>query len=128
MAHIERPLSPHLQIYRWPLTMATSILHRASGVGLGIGTLLLAWWLVAAAAGPDYFALVQGLLGSWLGRLIMLGFSWALFYHMCNGIRHLAWDLGHGFEKASARNASVIVMVASVVLTLLAWALAYMWK
>lgn len=128
MANIERPLSPHLQIYRWPLTMATSILHRASGVGLGIGTLLLAWWLVAAAAGPDYFALVQGLLGSWLGRLIMLGFSWALFYHLCNGIRHLAWDLGHGFEKVSARNASVIVMVASAVLTLLAWVLAYMWK
>lgn len=128
MANIERPLSPHLQIYRWPITMASSILHRATGVGLGLGTLLLAWWLVAAAAGPQYFALVQGLLGSWLGRLIMLGFTWALFYHLCNGIRHLAWDLGHGFEKATAKTASMVVIAASVILTLLAWVLAYSWK
>ncbi|MBX3456120.1 succinate dehydrogenase, cytochrome b556 subunit [Ferrovibrio sp.] len=128
MANTDRPLSPHLQIYRWPLTMASSILHRATGVGLAAGTLLLAWWLVAAAAGPQYFALVQGLLGSWLGRLIMLGFSWALFYHLCNGIRHLAWDLGHGFEKATAKTASILVISASVILTLLAWVLAYSWK
>jgi len=128
MAHTDRPLSPHLQIYRWPITMASSILHRVTGVGLGIGTLLLAWWLVAAAAGPEYFALVQGLLGSWLGRLIMLGFTWALFYHLCNGIRHLAWDLGHGFDKATAKTVSMVVIAASVILTLLAWVLAYSWK
>lgn len=128
MANVERPLSPHLQIYRWPITMATSILHRASGVGLGIGTLLLAWWLVAAAAGPDYFAYVQGVLGSWLGRLILLGFTWALFFHLCNGIRHLVWDVGIGFEKAAASRASWIVITASVVLTVVAWILAYAWK
>jgi len=128
MANVERPLSPHLQIYRWPITMATSILHRASGVGLGFGTLLLAWWLVAAAAGPEYFAYVQGVLGSWLGRLILLGFTWALFFHLCNGIRHLVWDIGIGFEKAAASRASWIVIAASVVLTILAWVLAYAWK
>ncbi|MEL3888666.1 succinate dehydrogenase, cytochrome b556 subunit [Ferrovibrio sp. MS7] len=128
MANIERPLSPHLQVYRLPITAITSILHRITGVGLGLGTLLLAWWLVAAAAGPNYFALVQAVLGSWLGRLIILGFTWALFYHLCNGIRHLAWDLGHGFEKAVAGRSAWIVIIASVALTLLAWILAYAWK
>ncbi len=128
MANTDRPLSPHLQIYRWPITMASSILHRATGVGLGIGTLLLAWWLVAAAAGPEHFALVQGVLASWIGRLIMLGFSFALFFHLCNGIRHLAWDLGHGFEKVTARNASIAVFVFSGLLTALAWLLAFIWK
>ena len=108
--------------------MATSILHRATGVGLGVGTLLLAWWLVAAAAGPEYFALVQGVLGSWLGRLVMFGFSWALFYHLCNGLRHLYWDIGRGFEKATAARLSWLVIIASVVLTLVAWILAYAWK
>ncbi|WP_428249874.1 succinate dehydrogenase, cytochrome b556 subunit [Ferrovibrio sp.] len=128
MANIERPLSPHLQVYRLPITAITSILHRITGVGLGLGTLLLAWWLIAAAAGPSYFALVQAVLGSWLGRLIMLGFTWALFYHLCNGIRHLAWDLGHGYEKAVAARSAWIVIIASVALTLLAWILAYAWK
>jgi succinate dehydrogenase / fumarate reductase cytochrome b subunit len=128
MANVERPLSPHLQIYRWPVTMATSILHRATGCGLAAGTLLLAWWLVAAAAGPDYYAMVQSILGSILGRLVLLGFSWALFYHLLNGIRHLFWDAGHGYSLPVANKSGWAVIIGSVVLTVLAWILAYAWK
>lgn len=128
MANVERPLSPHLQIYRWPVTMATSILHRATGCALAAGTLLLTWWLVAAAAGPDYYALVQACLGSILGRLVLLGFSWALFYHLLNGIRHLFWDAGHGYSIPVANKSGWAVIIGSVVLTLLAWILAYSWK
>lgn len=128
MANVERPLSPHLQIYRWPVTMATSILHRATGCGLAAGTVLLAWWLVAAAAGPEYYAMVQACLGSWLGRLVLLGFSWALFYHLLNGIRHLFWDAGHGYSLPVANRSGWAVIIGSVVLTVLAWILAYSWK
>lgn len=128
MANVERPLSPHLQIYRWPVTMATSILHRATGCALAAGTLLLTWWLVAAAAGPDYYALVQACLGSILGRLVLLGFSWALFYHLLNGIRHLFWDAGHGYSIPVANKSGWAVIIGSVVLTVLAWILAYSWK
>jgi succinate dehydrogenase / fumarate reductase cytochrome b subunit len=128
MANVERPLSPHLQIYRWPVTMATSILHRATGCGLAAGTLLLAWWLVAAAAGPEYYAMVQSILGSILGRLVLLGFSWALFYHLLNGIRHLFWDAGHGYSIPVANKSGWAVIIGSVVLTVLAWILAYSWK
>lgn len=128
MANVERPLSPHLQIYRWPVTMATSILHRATGCGLAAGTVLLAWWLVAAAAGPEYYAMVQACLGSWLGRLVLLGFSWALFYHLLNGIRHLFWDAGHGYSLPVANKSGWAVIIGSVVLTVLAWILAYSWK
>lgn len=128
MANVERPLSPHLQIYRWPVTMATSILHRATGCGLAAGTLLLAWWLAAAAAGPDYYAMAQACLGSILGRLVLLGFSWALFYHLLNGIRHLFWDAGHGYSIPVANKSGWAVIIGSVVLTVLAWILAYAWK
>lgn len=128
MANVERPLSPHLQIYRWPVTMATSILHRATGCALAAGTLLLTWWLAAAAAGPDYYALVQACLGSILGRLVLLGFSWALFYHLLNGIRHLFWDAGHGYSIPVANKSGWAVIIGSVVLTVLAWILAYSWK
>lgn len=128
MANVERPLSPHLQVYRWPVTMATSILHRATGCGLAAGTLLLAWWLVAAAAGPEYYAMVQSILGSILGRLVLLGFSWALFYHLLNGIRHLFWDAGHGYSIPVANKSGWAVIIGSVVLTVLAWILAYSWK
>lgn len=127
MANVERPLSPHLQIYRWPITMVLSILHRITGVGLGLGTLLLAWWLAAAAAGPDYYATAQGVLGSWFGRLILFGFTWALFLHLCNGIRHLFWDMGHGYEIKVADRTGWAALVASGVLTLAAWILAYAW-
>ena len=125
MADVQRPLSPHLQVYRWQITNTLSILHRLTGVGLGIGTLALTWWLVAAAAGPDYYAMVVGWLTSWLGRLVMLGFTWALFYHLCNGIRHLFWDAGRGFELETVNRTGWTVVILSVVLTLVAWIAAY---
>ena len=120
-----RPLSPHLQIYRWQITMLTSILHRLTGIALSVGTLLLAYWLIAAAAGPDSFATAQALLGSWLGRLLLFGWSWALFYHLCNGIRHLAWDAGWGFTIPTMTATGWIAVLASVVLTVIAWVLGY---
>ena len=103
MAIPERPLSPHLQVYRLQWTMVLSFLHRITGVALGLGTVLLAWWLVAAASGPEAFATVQNVVGSIPGRFVLLGFTFSLFYHLSNGIRHLFWDLGIGFELKAAR-------------------------
>ena len=97
MSNGDRPLSPHLQIYAWQWTMALSILHRASGVGLSVGTLLMVWWLLGLAGGVESFELVQGFVSHWLGKICLLGWTWALFYHLCNGIRHLGWDVGVGF-------------------------------
>ena len=97
-----RPLSPHLTVYRWPITMTMSILHRITGGALYFGTLLIAWWLVAAATSPDYFDLVSNVYGSWFGRLVLFGYSWALIHHMIGGIRHLIWDTGAGLEKNTA--------------------------
>ncbi len=98
MRSADRPLSPHLQIYRWQLTSVLSILHRATGVALSAGTILLVWWLVAAASGPEAYEGVQEFLGSWLGLLLLFGWSLSLFYHLCNGIRHLVWDTGHALD------------------------------
>jgi succinate dehydrogenase / fumarate reductase cytochrome b subunit len=117
----ERPLSPHLQIYRWQLTTTLSIAHRATGIALSVGTLLLIWWLVAAAAGPDPYAAVQGFMRSWLGILFLLGWSFSLFYHLCNGIRHLVWDTGYGLDIKSVYQSGWTVVVASLGLTILAW-------
>jgi len=125
MANVQRPTSPHLQIYKWQISSVLSILHRATGAALGAGSLLLAWWLIATASGPGAFAIVQGFIASILGRLILLGFSWALFYHLCNGIRHLAWDAGYGFDLPTADRTGWTVVVSSIVLTLLAWIAGY---
>jgi succinate dehydrogenase / fumarate reductase cytochrome b subunit len=125
MANVERPISPHLQIYKWQITSVLSILHRITGAALGIGTLLLAWWLLAAASGPHAFAVAQGFIASWLGRLILLGFSWALFFHLCNGIRHLAWDAGYGFDIPTVERTGWLVVIGSAALTLLAWFIGY---
>ena len=125
MTQADRPLSPHLQIYRPQLTSVLSILHRLTGVALAIGTGLLVWWLAAAAAGPEAFAVVNGFLGSVLGRLLLLGWSFALFYHLCNGIRHLFWDAGFGFELATLNRSGWLVLVASLALTVIAWLAAY---
>jgi len=117
-----RPLSPHLQVYRWQLTSVLSILHRATGVALSAGTILLVWWLMAAAEGPDAYAQVQRFLGSWFGLLVLFGWSVALYYHLCNGIRHLCWDTGRGLELKSVYVGGWAVLASTVVLTALSWA------
>ncbi len=119
-----RPLSPHLQVYRLPLAAWLSITHRMTGVGLTLGTLLLTWWVVAAAYGPEAYGRFQGFISSPLGYLFLFGFSVSLFYHLCNGIRHLLWDVGKNFEIAATNRANVIVIVGTLVLTAIAWFLA----
>jgi succinate dehydrogenase / fumarate reductase cytochrome b subunit len=119
-----RPLSPHLQIYRLPLAAILSITHRITGVGLTIGTLLLTWWVASAAYGPDAYATATGFIGSPIGYLLLLGFSVALFYHLCNGIRHLFWDAGMNFEIAETKRANLVVLAGTVILTVVTWFLA----
>ncbi len=121
----ERPLSPHLQVYRPQLTSVLSITHRFTGVVLCVGTLHLVWWLVAAAAGPAAFETAQAFNASVIGRLLLLGWTFSLFYHLCNGIRHLGWDAGLGFELRTASATGWLVVLAAVVLTLLSWVLGY---
>ncbi len=121
MTPSSRPLSPHLQVYRLPLLAVLSVVHRATGVALAAGMVLLAWWLGAAAAGPDAYAAVQAVLGSILGRLVLLGFTVSLFYHLANGIRHLLWDIGWGYELPRAYASGAVVLAATAVLTALAW-------
>jgi succinate dehydrogenase / fumarate reductase cytochrome b subunit len=116
-----RPLSPHLQIYRPQLTSVLSITHRGSGVALAVGTLLLVWWLFAAAAGPDAFSLAQAFWRSSIGRLMLLGWTWAIFFHLCDGLRHLCWDAGWGFEIKSVYWSGWLVIGWSTALTLVAW-------
>ena len=118
---IRRPLSPHLQVYRWPISMALSILHRVTGVGLGIGTLLLTWWLVAAAVSDEAFETVQWFLGTPIGLLVLLGCTIALFFHFFAGIRHLVWDVGLGFEKPWYDRSAWAVVITTVAATLLLW-------
>lgn len=125
MEKSQRPLSPHLQIYRPQLTSVLSITHRATGIALVLGTLVLLYWLLAAASGAETYASAQQLLGSWPGRIVLLGFSFALFFHLCNGIRHLFWDAGLGFELKTAYASGTAVVFVSVALTVFAWALAY---
>ncbi len=122
MATPDRPLSPHLQVYRLPLTALMSISHRITGVGLTFGTLLLAWWVTAAAYGEAEYQQFQSILGTWFGQLVLLGFSFALFYHLCNGLRHLFWDFGRYFELEQTRRADVAVLIGSAALTVTAWA------
>jgi succinate dehydrogenase / fumarate reductase cytochrome b subunit len=121
----ERPLSPHLQVYRPQTTSVLSILHRLTGVALTLGTLLLTWWLVSAAYGPDAFADAQAFVGSWFGQLLLWGFTFALFYHLGNGIRHLAWDFGWGFELSQVRASGLAMLAFAVVGTLLTLIVAY---
>ena len=116
-----RPLSPHLQVYKLPLTAVMSITHRITGVGLAVGTLLLVWWLVAAATGPEAFARAQGFIGSFFGLLLMFGWTAALYYHLCNGIRHLVCDAGKSFELTDADRNNKVVLGATAVLTVLTW-------
>ena len=96
-----RPLSPHLQIYRPQINMVMSVFHRLTGCALYFGALLIAWWLIAAATGPDYFAFVNGLFATWVGMVVIVGYTWALIHHMLGGLRHLVWDTGTGLDIAS---------------------------
>lgn len=116
-----RPLSPHLQVYRLIPTMLMSIMHRITGGALYFGMLLIAWWLIAAATSPDWFATAQWVLGSWIGLLVLVGFSWALLFHMLGGIRHLLWDTGYAMEKHTATMLAQATLVGSLILTVLLW-------
>jgi succinate dehydrogenase / fumarate reductase cytochrome b subunit len=120
-----RPLSPHLQVYKPQLTSILSIVHRLTGVALAFGTLVLVWWLVAAATGGEAFSTAQAIIGSWFGRLLLFGWSFALFYHLCNGIRHLFWDMGRGFELGTVTTSGCAVVISSLVLTMVAWVWGY---
>ena len=117
----DRPLSPHLSIYRWPVTMVSSILHRATGIAMAAGFIVFAFWLADAAAGPDAYAAFTGVMGSTFGRVLLAGWSWAFFYHLANGIRHLVWDTGRGLEKEQASASAWFVIVASVLLSVVFW-------
>jgi len=121
----ERPLSPHMQIYRWPLPMIMSIVHRITGAGLYFGTLLLVWWLVAAGQGPNAYSKVSAFIGSLFGRVILFGYTWALIHHMLGGIRHLIWDSGHGFGP-ERESLALMTAVGSIGLTALLWVVGYL--
>ncbi len=120
-----RPLSPHISIFRLLITMVMSIVHRITGAALYFGMLFLAWWLIAAASGPDAFATANAFFGSFLGRLILFGYTWALIHHMLGGIRHLFWDAGMGFEPRVATLTAWASLVGSVVLTFVVWIIGY---
>ena len=124
MNNNDRPLSPHLSIYRWPVTMASSILHRATGVGLTVGFIVLVGWLFDAASGPDVYSQFIAVMETTIGRLLLIGWSYAFFYHLLNGIRHLVWDTGRGLEIGQATRSAWFVIAASVVLTIGFWGVA----
>lgn len=121
-----RPLSPHLQVYRLIPTMVMSIVHRITGGALYFGTILVAWWLIAAASGEGYFEFVNAIFGSWFGRLVLLGYTWALVHHMLGGLRHFVMDFGYAMEKELSTRLAKAQIVASVVLTILIWIVGYM--
>ncbi len=123
MANRERPLSPHLQVYRWQVQMVTSILHRATGIALVAGMLGLTWGLVALAGGPDRWADFIECTGSLLGKLVLFGFGWALAFHLINGVRHLLQDAGYGLEIEDFVRSSWISIIGSVALVVLVWAI-----
>ena len=120
-----RPLSPHLSIYKMIPTMAMSIIHRVTGAALYFGTMLVAWWLLAAASGATAFETVNGFFGTILGWLILLGYTWALMHHMLGGLKHLMQDTGAGLEKNFTTRIAILQPVISVILTILIWVVGY---
>lgn len=122
----DRPLSPFMigQYYRPQITSVLSLMHRATGCAMALGAMLLAWWMLALASGPEYFAVADGFMTSFIGHIILLGSTWALCYHLCNGIRHLWWDLGLGFDMEQVTFSGQITLVASGALTLITWIIA----
>jgi succinate dehydrogenase / fumarate reductase cytochrome b subunit len=121
-----RPLSPHLQIYKFTITMAMSIIHRITGIALYVGTLLLVLWLGAAAIGEQPLSVVNAVFGSWFGQLVLFGYTWVLFHHMLGGLRHFVWDSVNGFEPGVRERLAWANIILSVILTLLAWAI-FVW-
>lgn len=121
----ERPLSPHLQIYRPMLTMMMSIAHRITGAASAVGFALLTWWLVAVSMGPEAFACVDAFFSSVIGQILLIGFTWALIHHMLGGIRHLIWDTGAGLDRTTIEVFAWATIIGSVALTALVWILAY---
>ena len=121
MSDSGRPLSPHLSIYRWPVSMALSILHRATGVAMSVGLVIFAVWLMQTAAGPEQYARFSGLMSSLFGKLMLIGWSYAFFFHLGNGVRHLVWDAGYGFERQQVNASAWFVLVVSILLTVAFW-------
>jgi succinate dehydrogenase / fumarate reductase cytochrome b subunit len=120
-----RPISPHLTIFRPLITMVMSIVHRITGAALYFGMVLLAWWLLAAAVGPNAFETANAFFASWLGRLILFGFTWALIHHLLGGIRHLIWDTGAGYGEAARNGLAWATIIGSVILTFVVWVIGY---
>lgn len=121
MASVRGPLSPHLSVYKWQITMLLSIFHRATGVFLSLGLLLLSCWLLSIAAGPEAYAAISTHINSWYGQAVLILFTFSLYLHLCNGIRHLFWDAGLGFEIRTFHNSGYGVIVATVILTIVTW-------
>ena len=126
-APVERPLSPHLFIYKPTLTMMMSIVHRITGGALYFGTLLVAWWLLAAASGPNAYAGFGSFMSSFVGRFILLGYTWALVHHALGGIRHLIWDTGRGFGPQEREWLAAANLVGSIALTVIIWIVGYLY-
>jgi succinate dehydrogenase / fumarate reductase, cytochrome b subunit len=124
-APVQRPLSPHISIYKPMLTMMMSILHRITGAALCGGTLLLVWWLLAAASGPNAYAKVQWFMGTFVGRLILFGYTWALIHHMFGGVRHFIWDIGHGYSAIEREWLVRIGLAGSILTTIVLWIVGY---
>lgn len=124
----QKPLSPHIQIYRWEITMLVSILHRAAGIALALGTVMLVWMLLALASGEEAYACFQKFAGSPIGSLLLLGWTGALFLHMANGVRHFFWDIGKGYNIPVARRWAFIVIGFAAVMTAVVWFFACPWK
>jgi succinate dehydrogenase / fumarate reductase, cytochrome b subunit len=120
-----RPLSPHIQIYKFMLTYVMSGFHRVTGFALYFAMLLVVWWLMAAASGPNAYAKVQWFMGTWIGQLMLLGCAWGLIHHALGGIRHLIWDTGHGFEPTEREWLARATLIGSIGITLILWAVAY---
>jgi succinate dehydrogenase / fumarate reductase cytochrome b subunit len=121
----ERPLSPHLQVYKWPITMASSIFHRFTGIGNTLGLLLVTYWVIAIAMGPQAYGDMQALMQSWIGQILLFGFTWSVTYHALNGIRHLMWDTGRGLALKTAHMTAWAAFILSTVITAGLWVAGY---
>jgi succinate dehydrogenase cytochrome b subunit len=126
-ASASRPTSPHLSIYKPMLTMVMSIVHRITGAGLYFGTLLMAWWLLAAASGPNAYAGIGSFMASWFGRFILFGYTWALIHHALGGVRHFLWDFGHGYGPQEREWLARASLVGSISLTVIVWVVGYLY-